>query len=366
MDHKHKIRIGITQGDTNGIGYEVILKAFEDPTMFELCTPIVYGSSKIASYHRKSLNLNTNFTGISSAAEAAPDRLNIVNVQEEDTKIELSKPTAEAGKAAYAALERAVEDAKEGAFDVLVTAPINKNTIQNDNFHFAGHTEYLEERLGNGQKSLMILMKGDLRVALVTNHLPISQVPAAITKERIMEKARILNQSLKRDFGKGRPRIAILALNPHAGDNGLLGKEEEEIISPAIRELNEEEGIYCFGPYPADGFFGSDKLSQFDAVLAMYHDQGLAPFKALCMDEGVNYTAGLPIVRTSPAHGTAYDIAGKGVASPESFRQALYTAIDIFRARRADDEARRNPVHKQYVNSRDDSDKLKNIPEEKD
>ncbi len=365
MDHKHKIRIGITQGDTNGIGYEVILKAFEDPTMFELCTPIVYGSPKIASYHRKSLNLSTNFTPIDTAEDAAPDRLNIINVMEEETKIELSKPTTEAGKAAFAALERAVADAKEGAFDALVTAPINKNTIQNDGFHFAGHTEYLEERLGEGKKSLMVLMKGDLRVALVTNHLPISQVASAITQERIKEKARILNQSLKRDFGKGRPRIAILALNPHAGDNGLLGREEEEIISPAIRELNEE-GIYCFGPYAADGFFGSDKLCRFDAILAMYHDQGLAPFKALCMDEGVNYTAGLPVVRTSPAHGTAYDIAGKGLASPESFRQALYAAIDIFRARRADEEAHRNPVHKQYVNSRDDSDKLKNIQEEKE
>lgn len=365
MDNNHKIRIGITQGDTNGVGYEVILKAFEDPTMFDLCTPIVYGSAKVASYHRKSLNLNTNFTAIGSASEAAPGRLNIVNVLEGETKVELSKPTAEAGMAAYKALEWAVKDAKEGLFDALVTAPINKNTIQNEDFHFSGHTEYLEERLGEGQKSLMILMKGDLRVALVTNHLSIAQIPAAITKERIKEKAEILNRSLKQDFGKGRPRIAVLALNPHAGDNGLLGTEEQEIIRPAIDELNAG-GIYCFGPYAADGFFGSERISQFDAILAMYHDQGLAPFKALCMEEGVNYTAGLPVVRTSPAHGTAYDIAGKGIASPESFRQALYSAIDIFRTRQADEYARRNPVRKQPAHSREDNERTPKNTEEKE
>lgn len=358
MDHNHKIRVGITQGDINGVGYEVILKAFEEPMMFDLCTPIVYGSVKVASYHRKALNLNTNFTGINSASEAQHNKLNILNLRDDEIKVELSTPTREAGMAAFEALERATNDLKEGEIDVLVTAPINKNTIHSEAFHFAGHTEYLEERLGEGQKSLMILMKDDLRVALVTTHIPLSMVASSITKELIKEKATILHQCLKRDFGKGRPCIAVLALNPHAGDNGLLGLEEQDIIRPAIEELNEE-GLLCFGPYAADGFFGSDKFTHFDAILAMYHDQGLAPFKALAMDEGVNYTAGLPIVRTSPAHGTAYDIAGKGIASPESFRKAVYAAIDIFRTRRDDDYAHRNPLRKQYYDRRDDSDKLK-------
>lgn len=241
---------------------------------------------------------------------------------------------------------------------MIVTAPINKHTIQSETFAFPGHTEYIEERLGNGAKSLMILMKDDFRVALVTGHIPVSQIASTITKELIQEKLAIFNHSLKQDFAIGAPRIAVLSLNPHAGDEGLLGKEEEEIIIPALKEM-AARGILCYGPYPADGFMGSGNFTHFDGVLAMYHDQGLAPFKALAMDEGVNYTAGLPVIRTSPAHGTAYDIAGKGLASEDSFRQAIYVAIDVFRNRLRDKEAHANPLRKQYYEKRDDSDKLK-------
>ena len=318
----NKIRIGITQGDINGVGYEVILKTFEDPMMLELCTPIIYGSPKVAAYHRKSLDLSTNFSIVNSASEAMPDKLSVVNCTDDEVKVEFSKADPEAGKAALSALEKAIEEYREGLIDAIVTAPINKHTIQSEEFSFPGHTEYIEERLGDGEKALMILMKGDFRVALVTGHIPIAQVASTITKELIEEKLEIFNRSLKQDFGIGAPRIAVLALNPHAGDGGLLGMEEQEIIIPAIQEM-AAKGVLCFGPYPADGFMGSGNLSHFDGVLAMYHDQGLAPFKALAMDEGVNYTAGLPVVRTSPAHGTAYDIAGKGVASEDSFRQAV-------------------------------------------
>lgn len=354
----NKIRIGITQGDINGVGYEVILKTFEDPMMLELCTPIIYGSPKVAAYHRKSLDLSTNFSIVNSASEAMPDKLSVVNCTDDEVKVEFSKADPEAGKAALSALEKAIEEYREGLIDAIVTAPINKHTIQSEEFSFPGHTEYIEERLGDGEKALMILMKGDFRVALVTGHIPIAQVASTITKELIEEKLEIFNRSLKLDFGIGAPRIAVLALNPHAGDGGLLGMEEQEIIIPAIQEM-AAKGVLCFGPYPADGFMGSGNLSHFDGVLAMYHDQGLAPFKALAMDEGVNYTAGLPVVRTSPAHGTAYDIAGKGVASEDSFRQAVYVAIDVFRNRLNEKNMRANPLRKQYYEKRDDSDKLK-------
>lgn len=354
----NKIRVGITQGDINGVGYEVILKAFSDATMLEICTPIVYGSPKVAAYHRKALDLPTNFSIINSASEAAPNRLSIVNCTDDEVKVEFSKPDAEAGKAALGALEKAIEEYRAGLIDVIVTAPINKHTIQSDEFSFPGHTEYIEEKLGDGAKALMILMKDDFRVALVTGHIPVRDIASTLTKELIQEKLSIFNRSLKYDFGIGAPRIAVLSLNPHAGDNGLLGMEEQEIITPAIQEM-AAKGMFCYGPYPADGFMGSGNFTHFDGVLAMYHDQGLAPFKALAMDEGVNYTAGLPVVRTSPAHGTAYDIAGKGLASEDSFRQAIYVAIDVFRNRQREKAARANPLRKQYYEKRDDSDKLK-------
>lgn len=353
-----KIRVGITHGDINGVGYEVILKTFSDPTMLELCTPVVYGSPKVAAYHRKAMEIQTSFSIVNSAEEVQDGRVNVVNCIEEELKVELTKPTPEAGKTALAALERALADYREGLFDVLVTAPINKHTIQSDAFHFPGHTEYIEERVGEGQKALMILLKGDFRVALVTGHVPVRDIAGELTKELIMEKMEIFHRSLKKDFGIDNPRIAVFSLNPHAGDNGLLGTEEQEVIIPAMKEMIAR-GVQCFGPYPADGFMGSGNYTHFDGILAMYHDQGLAPFKALAMDEGVNFTAGLPIVRTSPAHGTAYDIAGKGIASEDSFRQSVYVAMDVFRNRAWEKEISARPLRKQYYEKRDDSDKLK-------
>lgn len=359
-----KIKVGITQGDINGIGYEIIFKTFEDQGMFDFCTPIVYGSPRIATYHRKAVESQTNFTVVNSAADAQEDRLNLVNCNGEEVKVELGIPSDESGKAAFEALNHAVREYREGIIDVIVTAPINKKTIHSEAFHFTGHTEYIESELGQGQKALMILMNSKLRVALATVHEPISKVSSLITKDLIKEKLKILNMSLKNDFGIEIPRIAVLALNPHASDDGLIGKEEGEIIIPAIQEAVSEK-INCFGPFPADGFFGSGDFKKFDAVLAMYHDQGLIPLKTMDMNEGVNYTAGLPVVRTSPDHGTAYDIAGKGIASEESFRQAIYAAIDIYRARNNEKQISANPLRKQFFDRRDDSDKLRlDMPDE--
>lgn len=352
------IRVGITHGDINGIGYEVILKTFSDQRMTELCVPIIYGSSKVAAYHRKALDLPAvNINVVSRAEEAGLNRVNIINCVEDDIKVELTQSTPVAGRAAYKALEAVVADLKSGAIDVLVTAPINKHNIQNAQFHFPGHTEYLEQTLGDGQKALMILMTDTLRVALVTGHIPVSQVPSQITVENIVTKLQVFNQSLKQDFTIIKPRIAVLALNPHAGDNGVIGNEEVEIIKPAMEEA-ERLGVMSFGPFPADGFFGSKMYEDFDGVLAMYHDQGLAPFKALAMEEGVNYTAGLPFVRTSPAHGTAYNIAGQNLASESSFRQAVYTALDVYRSRQSYREATAHPLRKQYFDKGSDNVKL--------
>lgn len=360
-----KIRVGITHGDTNGIGYELIFKTFAEPMMLDLCTPIIYGSPKIAAYHRNALGIQANFTIINSAEDAHNGKLNLLTTFDEEVKVDLGNPSKEAGTASYKALERAIEDYKKGLFDVLVTAPINKNNIQGDNFRFCGHTEFLEERAGDGSKSLMILVNDMMRIALVTTHLPIKDVAQAITQERIVEKAKILNNSLKRDFRISNPRIAVLALNPHAGDGGLLGTEEEEIIKPAIKELSDN-GIMTFGPFAADGFFARRSYEAFDGVLAMYHDQGLAPFKSLDLGDGVNYTAGLPIVRTSPDHGTAYDIAGKNIADESSFRHAIYLAMDIYRNRNEYDEPLANPLEKLYHEKRDDSEKTRfNIPKAK-
>lgn len=355
----NKIKVGITHGDINGVGYEVILKTFTNEDMLSLCTPVVFGSPKAMTYHRKALELDVNFNVVESLENVRDNQLNVLNCfGEEELKIDLGKPTPEAGQAALSSLSSAVEALKAGKIDVLVTAPINKNTIQSEEFHFVGHTEFIEEKAGEGCKSLMILMTDRIRVALVTTHLPVSKIAESITEERIAEKLLILNETLKRDFAIDNPRIAVLSLNPHCGDGGLLGTEEQTIISPLI-EKAFKKGIRCFGPYAADGFFGSGNYARFDAILAMYHDQGLAPFKALAMDEGVNYTAGLPVVRTSPAHGTAYDIAGKNLADEASFRQAVYSAIDVFRNRQAYDKAHAHPLRKQYYDKRDDSDKLK-------
>ena len=347
------LRVGITHGDTNGVGYEIILKAFAEQTMFEVCTPVVFGSAKIGSYHRKALGIETQFHFVNSAKDAVDGRLNLVNCFDNDVNVEFGRTSQEAGRAAYWALEAATEALKNGEIDVLVTAPICKNAIQSPDFNFAGHTEYLANRIGEGNEPLMVLANDVMRVALVTTHLPISEVAAAITKENVAKKIRQLNKSLQHDFLISAPRIAVLGLNPHNGDDGVMGHEEKEAIAPAVQEA-VEQGIQCFGPYPADGFFGAGMFSHFDAVLAMYHDQGLAPFKALSMDNGVNITAGLPYVRTSPDHGTAFDIAGCNKASEASFRQAIYTAIDIHRNRKADDEARKNPLPKLYHERKED------------
>lgn len=342
------IRIGISQGDTNGVGYELIFKTFSESAMFELCTPIVFGHIKVANYHRKALNFNTQLNVISSAEEAVPGKLNFVNCSDNDIKVEFGLQSSEAGHAAFQSLEQAVIAYKSGDIDALVTAPINKASIQSSNFHFVGHTEYLQDRFAvSGQEPLMILCNDIMRVALVTTHLPISEVAFAITEENVALKAKLLYQSLQRDFYISSPRIAVLALNPHAGDGGVLGHEESEVLHPVIKSLSDA-GMPCYGPYAADGFFGAGQYRHFDGILAMYHDQGLAPFKALSMSGGINFTANLPIVRTSPDHGTAYDIAGKGIAQADSFRQAIYSAIDIYRNRVNYDESHANPLPKLY------------------
>ncbi len=365
MSDRRKIRIGITHGDINGIGYEVIFKTFATPEMFDICTPVVYGSPKLAAYHRKALDLDVAYNAVENREQIEDGKLNIINCNNDEVHIELGNATRESGQAAYEALEKAVKDYQDGIVDLLVTAPINKQSIQNNEFNFPGHTEYLQERLGNGEKSLMILCSNELRFAVATSHLPLRDVPAAITPELLEEKLRIFNKSLIEDFDIDAPKIAVLSLNPHAGDNGLLGKEEIEVIKPCIEKMSRE-GILCYGPFGVDGFMGSGKYTCFDGILAMYHDQGLAPMKLLAMDDGVNFTAGLPVVRTSPAHGVAYDIAGKGEANENSFRQAIYAAIDIFRNRKNYNDARRRPLRKLYFEKRDDSNRLNLQLEEKE
>lgn len=359
------IKVGITQGDINGIGYEVILKTFGDVRMVEMCIPVIYGSSKVAAYHRKSMELPAvSFNQINDAKDAVADKVNIVNCIGEDVKVEFGVSNEAGGNAAFASLEHACADLEKGLIDVLVTAPINKHNIQREDFHFPGHTEYLEGKFGkDGSKSLMILAKENLRVALVTGHIPLNEVPKSLTKEKIIEAAHLFETSLKRDFRVDNPRIAVLSLNPHAGENGLLGSEENDIIIPAIKELQDKHSL-CFGPYAADGFFGSGDFMHFDGILAMYHDQGLAPFKTIAMEEGVNFTAGLPIIRTSPAHGTAYSIAGKNEASEESFRQAVYMAIDNYKNRVEYDKAYVNPLRKLYVERGGDNEVLDLTKEE--
>lgn len=354
-----KIRVGISQGDVNGVGYEVILKTFANEEIFQLCVPVLFGSPKIATYYKKSIEGAPNFNVINSLEKVRDNQLNIFDcIGDREIKIEPGKPSEEAGTAAFESLQAAVEALQNQQVDVLVTAPINKNTIQRDDFKFPGHTEYIEKKAGEGSHSLMILMNDRIRVALVTTHVPVAQIAQKITKHLIEAKLKILDEALKMDMAIDNPRIAVLSLNPHCGDNGLIGTEEQDIIIPAVQDAFKK-GIRCFGPYAADGFFGSGNYAKFDAILAMYHDQGLAPFKALSMDDGVNYTAGLPVIRTSPAHGTAYDIAGKNLADESSFRQAIYAAIDIHRNRQRYEEAYARPLRKQYYEKRDDSDKLK-------
>lgn len=340
---EHVPTIAITHGDINGIGYEVILKSFEDERLAELCTPVLFGSAKILAHYRKILGLGTNYNIIQRPEEARAGVLNVINCVGEDVLLEPGQSSETAGRAALASLEAAMRSVVNGETDMIVTAPINKKNIQSENFEFPGHTEYLESVAGNDAKALMILTSDNIRVALVTTHLPLKDVAQAVTEETLVDKLRIFNKSLKRDFGIHHPRIAVLSLNPHVGEEGLLGNEEKDIIIPAIERAKEEK-IMVFGPYASDGFFGSGRFVKFDGVLAMYHDQGLTPFKVMAMDSGVNFTAGLPWVRTSPDHGTGYDICGRGEASAESMRRAIYEAIDIYRNRLREDEATANPL----------------------
>ncbi|MEO6901504.1 MAG: 4-hydroxythreonine-4-phosphate dehydrogenase PdxA [Bacteroidia bacterium] len=340
---EEKIIVGITQGDINGIGLEVIIKTFQDPQMLEICTPVIFSSAKTIAFYRKALNVEDfNFHQIKELTEIKQKRINLMNVYEEEVHIELGKKTDIGGAYALKSLESAVTALAKKEIDVLVTAPINKENIQSPSFNFPGHTEYLTEKFGN-TNSLMFLVSDTLRVAVVTGHIPVTQVGQTLSAEKILEKILLLNTSLIVDFKIRKPKIAVLGLNPHAGDNGVIGLEEKEIIIPAI-QMATEKGILAYGAYSADGFFGNETYKKFDAVLAMYHDQGLIPFKTISFNNGVNFTAGLPIVRTSPDHGTAYDIAGKNIASEESFRKAIYVAIDIYRNRKEYTELISNPL----------------------
>ncbi|NLP57704.1 4-hydroxythreonine-4-phosphate dehydrogenase PdxA [Lutibacter sp. B1] len=330
MNKSEKIKLGISIGDFNGIGIEIILKTFLDKRMLDFCTPIIFGSTKLITSYKKNLNLNIPYNGIKNIDKAIHGKINILNLWKEDINVEIGKPTEISGKYAFKSLEAATNSLVKKEIDVLVTAPINKDNIQSEEFKFPGHTEYLESKVKG--ESLMILMTDSLRVGLITGHIPVSKVPKAITPNLIKKKVRILHKTLVQDFAIPKPKIAILGLNPHCGDNGVIGKEDDEIIRPTIAEI-QDTGKLVYGPYAADSFFGSENYKNFDAILAMYHDQGLAPFKTLSFGEGVNYTAGLDEVRTSPDHGTAYDLAGKDKANINSFKEAVFTGIQIFKTR---------------------------------
>ena len=327
---QHKVRVGISIGDFNGIGPEIIMKALKDKTITDFFTPIIFGSGKLFTYQKNIFKLNYNFNYITETSQAQSDKINMVNLWKDNVNVDLGKPTEESTKMAIDSLEAATMALMNGEIDVLVTAPINKEEMMKNGFAHAGHTGYLEEKFG--KKGLMFLVTDDLKVAVSTHHIPIVQVAENISKEKIKKQIKILNQCLIEDFQIERPKIAVLGLNPHAGDGGAIGNEEIEIIEPAIRELFEN-GILAFGPFPADSFFQPNKYKNYDAVLAMYHDQGLAPFKTLAYEEGVNFTAGLPFIRTSPDHGVAYDIAGKNIADEQSFSEAIFMAIKIFKNR---------------------------------
>ena len=327
----HKVRVGISIGDFNGIGPEIIMKTLKDKCITDFFTPIIFGSGKLFTYQKNIFKLNMSFNYILQPEQAVAGKLNMVNLWKDNVNVELGTPTEESTRMAIDSLEAATEALKKGSIDVLVTAPINKEEMMKLGFAHAGHTGYLEEKLG--KKGIMFLVSDDLKVAVSTHHIPISEVAQSISKEKIKKQIHLLVQTLKEDFGIPKPKIAILGLNPHSGDGGKIGTEEIEIISPAITECFDQ-GIMAFGPFPADSFFQPSKYKHYDAVLAMYHDQGLAPFKTLAYEEGVNFTAGLPLIRTSPDHGVAYDIAGKNIADERSFSEAVFTAVKIFQQRK--------------------------------
>jgi 4-hydroxythreonine-4-phosphate dehydrogenase len=343
MTNKKNIKVGITIGDINGIGPEVTLKALKDARILSSFTPIIYGSQKAISHYIQKPGLeDLEIFTTQSIEKIKPHKINVIDALEADVEIEEGQESIDAGKVAIAALEMAAKDISTGLIDVIVTAPISKSVCQKVGFNFPGHTEYFSS-LSNGAEALMVLCSSTMKIALVTTHISLKEVPASITKAKIISKAKIFDQSLKKDFGLRKPKIAVLSLNPHSGEDGKMGGEEKEIIIPAINELRES-GVLAFGPFPSDGFFGSKSRGNYDGVLSMYHDQGLTVFKALSFDEGVNYSAGIPIVRTSPDHGTAYDIAGQGVASETSMRNAIYMAVDIYASRMVHKELINNPL----------------------
>ncbi len=349
---KGPVRVGVSMGDVNGIGPEVIMKALNDNRMLQDCTVVIYGSSKVLNFHKKPLGLQDfNYISIKSADEIKNRKINVINIWEEEITFELGKATEQGGKYAFDSLESATKDLASGKIDVLVTAPISKDAMGKTGFKFPGHTEYLADMAGQ-EEALMLMISSTLKVGLVTSHIPLKDVPAAITTDKVFDKIIALNESLKKDFGIRRPRIAVFGMNPHAGENGKMGSEESEAINPAILKAKGQD-VLAFGPYPADGFFGSSSSSEFDGILAMYHDQGLAAFKALSFDEGVNFTAGLPIIRTSPDHGTAFDIAGSNKASGDSMRNAIYLAIDVHRIHAREKEINENPLAVQPRTQRD-------------
>ncbi|MEM7161778.1 MAG: 4-hydroxythreonine-4-phosphate dehydrogenase PdxA [Bacteroidota bacterium] len=349
MAKKQKIRLAISIGDGNGIGLEVIMKCFSDNRMYDSMTPIIYGGRNHAKSYKKQIGIDDfSFNFIDEPSKASPKKANLVDVIQKDIKVDFGQATKESGACALESLKAAVADLASNKVDVLVTAPINKSNIQSDQFQFPGHTEYLAQ-MANSDEVLMFMISNGIRIGVATGHIPVNEVAKSITKEGIVNHLKLMNKSLMRDFGIVKPKIAVLGLNPHAGDNGLLGDEEINIITPAI-DLAKKSNLLAFGPFPADGFFGSSSFKHFDGILAMYHDQGLIPFKALTFESGINYTAGLPIVRTSPDHGTAYEIAGKNEASAASFRAACFAAIDIYRNRQKHKSLMQHSIYKKKSN----------------
>jgi 4-hydroxythreonine-4-phosphate dehydrogenase len=343
MNKEENIKVGITIGDPNGVGGEIILKAFEDPRMLEMYTPVVFASTKLLSFYAKTFDLKTKIHGITSLDEVVPGKFNVLRLIKEPFIVNWGKVSTEAGKLAIRSLQAATAALKENKIDVLVTAPINKESIHSEDFKFPGHTDYLNQELEG--ESLMFMVSDELRVGLLTDHVPVKDVPSIINAKLIMTKIGTIKESLKKDFGISKPRIAVLGINPHVGDNGVIGTEDQDTLIPALEQLREDGNI-IFGPYAADSFFGNKKYREFDAVLASYHDQGLIPFKTIAFGHGVNYTAGLSHVRTSPDHGTGFDIAGKGTANPESFVAAIHAAIEIHRKRKEYETLNENPLKK--------------------
>lgn len=337
MEQARKIKVGISIGDPNGIGIEVILKIFQEKELFEFFTPILYGNMKLISFQKRYLNLKTSLSPYREGGKLSPNQVNVVDVWNNLFTTDFGKSTVEGGHHALKSLKAATKALKENKVDVLVTAPIDKHNIQSESFKFPGHTDYLSKELGG--KSLMFMITEELKVGLLTDHVPVSEVAQLITPERIEEKVSLMMDSLKKDFGISKPKIGVLGINPHTGDKGIIGKEDDEVLRPTLKKLYEK-GDIVLGPYAADSFFGAQTHTQFDAILAVYHDQGLIPFKTLSFGQGVNYTAGLSKVRTSPDHGTAFEIAGKGLAQTDSFKEALFTARDIYFERRENENQR--------------------------